>query len=107
MAKAKMKFTGGIRYGRNYCLAFNATWPFAQLLVEPDFITLTSRFLFWRSELRFEKNQIKRISEYRPLISMGLRIEHSVAGYPPFILFWTFIFDAIKAELVQNGYSVA
>jgi hypothetical protein len=46
------------------------------------------------------------LSRYRGFTSSGLQIEHTVPRYPRFMLFWTFSFDALKAELESLGYAV-
>jgi hypothetical protein len=84
----------------------NATWPFARLTVEPGGLTLSTTFY---GTFSFEKNQITKLSKYGfiPFFATGLRIEHSVAGCPPFIVFWTLgPFNAVKAGLIEQGYEV-
>ena len=101
-----MKFIGGIRQGKSFWRSMNATWPFARLTVAPEGLTLGTTF-FWT--FSFERNQITKLSKYGfvPFFATGLRIEHSVAGYPPFIVFWTFWFGGVKAALIENGYVVS
>lgn len=101
-----MEFTGGSRYGKSFWRSANYTWPLARLEIEPDKLRLST---FFGRTFLFEKSQIKSLSMYGGLFffSTGLLIEHSVADYPPFIVFWTFSFDGVKTELVRNGYEVS
>jgi hypothetical protein len=87
---------GGARIG----LA-NATWPLARLSADRDAIGLRCLFKF-----TFPRDSITRLSRYRGFTSSGLQIEHTVPRYPRFMLFWTFSFDALKAELEGLGYTV-
>jgi hypothetical protein len=95
--------TGGVRL--NF---FNATWPLATLSGDKDSLrlwcpagvfSLNKLFVFPRSRLR-------RLSKYRGLFSIGLRIEHTVESFPDFIVFWTFEFTNLKSELMHLGYGV-
>jgi len=98
-----MQFTGGLRIGNSLWRAGNYTWPFVLFTIEPDAVTL-SKIIFIPETFRFDKAQITKLSEYRGLFWRGIRIEHSVEGCPPFIVFWTFDLPSVKAELVWNGY---
>jgi hypothetical protein len=97
------RFTGGIRYGESYYNAFNASWPFAKLTIEPDAILLNTAFF---KKFRFPKNQITTLSKYSGFFSKGLRIEHGLGDYPPFIVFWTFEFQSVKSKLIESEYIV-
>ncbi len=99
-----MQFTVGIRFGNSYWRAANATWPFTKLTIEPDTLILSTLFF---GTFHFEKAQIKRLSQYSgfiPFVSTAIRIEHAAPDYPPFMLFWTFSPESVKADLIQNGY---
>ena len=87
---------GGARIG-----FINATWPLARLSADRDAIALRCLFKFI-----FPRDRITGLSRYRGFISTGLQIEHNVPRYPGFMLFWTFSFDALKAELESLGYAV-
>jgi len=95
------EFTGGVRYGKTYTNAFNATWPFARLIIGPEGIQLNSTFF---KIFSFSKQDITAVSKYSGFFSEGLRIEHHVADYPPFIVFWTSKLEAISIALSKNGY---
>lgn len=100
-----MQFIGGIRFGKSYWKAANATWPFTRLTIEPDALVLSTAFF---KTFRLEKAPIKRLSKYSgfiPFVSTALRIEHTVAEYPSFMLFWTFSPESVKSALIQNGYA--
>jgi hypothetical protein len=87
---------GGARIG-----FFNATWPFARLSADRDAIALRCMFI----KFTFPRESITRLSRYRGITSTGLQIEHKTR-YPAFMLFWTFDFDTLKAELQALGYAV-
>ncbi len=87
---------GGARIG-----FVNATWPFAQFSADRDTIALRCLFKF-----TFPRDSITKLGRYRGFTSSGLQIEHTVPRYPRFMVFWTFSFDALKAELEALGYTV-
>ncbi len=87
---------GGARIG-----FINATWPFARLSADRDAIALRCLLKF-----TFPRDQIIALSRYRGFTSTGLQIEHRVPRYPGFMLFWTFNFERLKAELETLGYTV-
>jgi len=88
---------GGARIG-----FFNATWPFARLSADGDAIALRLLFI----KFTFPRDKIRRLSRYRAFMSTGLQIEHAVGRCPKFMLFWTFDFDTLRAELEARGYEV-
>jgi hypothetical protein len=88
---------GGARIG-----FVNATWPLARLSADRDAIALRCLFKF-----TFPRDRIARLARYRGFVSTGLQIEHTVPRYPGFMLFWTFSFDVLKAELEALGYTVS
>jgi hypothetical protein len=91
---------GGARIG-----FFNATWPLARVSADRDAIVL--RLFPFIIKFTFSHDSITRLSRYRGLTSTGLQIEHKVPHYPRFMLFWTFDFDTLKAELQSLGYTVS
>jgi hypothetical protein len=98
------QFTGGIHYGDSYYSAFNATWPFARLIVSTGSVDLNTSFF---KSFSFPKSQITTISKYGGFFSKGLQIQHSISEYPPFIVFWTPKWEAVKLALIENGYQVS
>ena len=95
--------TGGVRVGQGLFAAFNASWPFASLLVSDSALTLSCFGKQWV----FPKESVSRLSKYSGFFSSGLRIEHKVPDYNPFIVFWTFRFRSLADELLQRGYTVS
>jgi hypothetical protein len=69
---------GGCRVGRNFWLSLNLSWPFATLEVHADHLILAC---LWR-RYDFPRASVVRLSDYDELFRSGLRIEHSIAGYP-------------------------
>jgi hypothetical protein len=53
------------------------------------------------------KTSMRSLTKYHGAFSTGLRIEHSLPRRPPFVVFWTFHFDALKRELERYGYTVS
>jgi hypothetical protein len=88
---------GGARLG-----LFNATWPFAKLVVEPEELKLSVLGI----KFVFPKASITKIGKYTRFVSTGLRIEHSKKRVPSFIVFWTPNFSALSKELAALGYRV-
>jgi hypothetical protein len=89
--------TGGARIGY-----FNASWPLATLSATSDTIRLSCL----GRELLFLKSNIRSLSRHGGLFSKGLRIEHTVASYPEFVVFWTFGFETLKRNLETLGYEI-
>jgi hypothetical protein len=101
---ASFRQDGGARLGM-----FNATWPFATLSATPDALLLSC---FGR-EYVFPKPAIQGLSRHRGLFSVGLRIQHTVASHPKFVVFWASVFwwtsgfRRLKNELEMLGYTVS
>jgi hypothetical protein len=83
--------TGGARIG-----SFNATWPFALLVVTPDAVTL----LVTGREYVFPKTAGMGFSRYRGFLSRGLRLSSDT-------IFWTTDLPRLCAELERFGYVLA
>jgi hypothetical protein len=81
--------------------ALNASWPFTRLIIDPQQIQLNTMFL---KDFSLPKSNITSISKYSGFFSNGIRIEHRIADFPPFIVFWTRKLEAISSALTQNGY---
>jgi len=94
--------TGGIRIGEGIFSAFNASWPFARLLISPKQVCLSC----FSYQYSFPKESVRRLSRHRGVFSVGLRIEHTIPMYPVFLVFWTFKYAALKRQLVEMGYTV-
>jgi hypothetical protein len=95
--------TGGVRLD-----FYNATWPLATLSGDKDSLRLwCPAGVFSLNRLFvFPRSHIRRLSKYRWLFSIGLRIEHTDESFPEFIVFWTFGFTKLKSELMRLGYDV-
>ena len=79
----EFSITGGARMG-----LFNATWPFAKLIVSADKLVLSVLFL---GNYDFCPHDVIWLEQYGliPLLQSGLRIVHSRSDYPPLVVFWT------------------
>jgi hypothetical protein len=93
---------GGYRVGRNFWLAFNASWPFATLEIQAERLVLAG---LWR-RYDFPRASIIRLSEHHGLFSSGLRIEHSIAAYPRLVVFWTRELQTLQEKLRANAFPV-
>jgi hypothetical protein len=100
--------TGGVRYGHTFTLASNYTWPFAKLTATSNAISITvSLGRLWSKTFSFERASIRSIVRKRGLWSVAIQIIHTASDYPPFMLFWTFRFARLRAELQRLGYEVS
>ena len=95
--------TGGLRIGTSYLFAVNVTWPFAKLTVKETELALSCLGWTWT----LPKSSIQSLRKYKGFFSTGLRIEHSTARRPSFVVFWTFGFAALERELERCGYAVS
>lgn len=87
---------------------FNASYPFATLKGDRHKLILACM----GKEYVFHKGSIRRLSIYNGILSIGLRIEHRIPGYPSFVVFWVALFPwkanmtRLKGQLQQLGYAV-
>jgi len=95
--------TGGYRVGRNAWLAFNASWPFGTLLIKRGELVLQCI----ASCYHFPNASVTRLSRFQGAFSSGLRIEHSIATYPRFIVFWSRAMPELQSRLTEAGFRVA
>jgi hypothetical protein len=93
---------GGVRVGEGMFLAFNASWPLAKLAISDSEVKLSCLGKRWL----LPKKSIRRLSKHQGMFSAGLRIEHDVKDYDPFIVFWTFRYSKLRHELKGMGYAV-
>ena len=94
--------TGGARIGTSVLFALSVTWPFARLTIKETELGVSCFGWTWI----FPKNSIQSLRKYSGFFSTGLRIEHSVARCPRFVVFWTFGFVTLKQELERCGYTL-
>ena len=104
---------GGARVGFRYWLAISATWPFARVEVAPDRFEFSEIPFFFLRPLVLTPGTVGRLSVYTGLRrgsftrpSRYLRVEHSVPGYPAFLLFYSFNLPRLVTELVRCGFLV-
>jgi hypothetical protein len=85
----RMTYTtrGGARIGW-----MNYSWPLASLSVDKSNLTIVTTFfgLFEAGRYSFRPDQVIRIEKYGwlPIIGEGVRIHHTIAGYPEMVVFW-------------------
>src|ERR1043165_1801517 len=88
---------------------FNATFPFATLSADADALHLSCG----DRDYHFPRNTIRRLSQHRGMFSVGLRIEHTQASLPEFVVFWasaffwTSGFQKLQTQLQNLGYAHA
>ena len=98
---------GGIRYGRSFWGAANATIPFAKLRVSKEALVLSVSFLsLWNRTYTFPRSSVRNLKWKWAPFSLGLQIEHNLTGFPPFILFWVTNREALTNALKKFGYDV-
>ena len=96
--------TGGARLD-----GFNVTYPGATLSANSDGLHLTCL----GRDYSIPRSSIRRLSRYRGIFSVGLRIEHTQDSLPGFIVFWTSVFfwtsgfRKLRTQLESLGYDVA
>ena len=96
--------TGGARLD-----SFNATYPLAKLSADCEKLQI----LCLGRDYTFPKGSIRRLSRYRGIFSVGLRIEHAESSFPQFIVFWASVvfwssgFAKFKTQLESLGYEIA
>jgi len=93
---------GGYRVARNAWLSFNASWPFGSVELRSGQLALhciTRRLVFPASA-------VTTVSIYHGLFSVGIRIEHTIADYPRFVVFWTRKPDELIQRLKNAGYPI-
>lgn len=100
--------TGGIRYGPSFWNAANWSAPFAHLLVAKEALTLSVSFFgMGKRTFTFPRSSVRRLVWKRKLFSVGLQIEHDVAEFPVFMLFWVSNREELTQGLSDFGYFVS
>ena len=79
------------------------SWPFASLEATPEKIVVRSAL---GGSWSFEAAQIDSLTLGRALVSKGLRIRHSCAGYPTPLIFWTLDSARLESALANLGYTI-
>jgi hypothetical protein len=93
---------GGVRIGKSFWFSFNLTYPFAELEICNEGITLRIKAFFYRREYKFKRDEIKEIIESKGLFSRGIRIIHTNKSYPIFVLFWATNMKELKDNLAAH-----
>jgi hypothetical protein len=80
-------------------------WRHAKLTVAYERITLT---VLAEKRYQLERDRIYSIGRFYDLglFSQGIVLYHSYDAYPSSLVFWTFSFSTLKAELEQFGYEL-
>ena len=87
----------------------NYSWPLARLEVNSEELTVTTTMfgLFKTGSYTFSRAQIVSIERYSvfPLLGNGLRIVHSVIGYPQKLIFWCRP-DTVLRGIASTGFTL-
>jgi hypothetical protein len=97
MLTTTRSFIGGARLGR-----FNATFPFARLIVSPGKLSLHCI----RTYDLAPKEVICTLYGMLPLISAGVRFNHIDKDYPDPLIFWCLSRRRVLAALCEAGFEV-
>jgi hypothetical protein len=104
--RSSLTLSGGIRYGRSFWLSLNFSAPFSKLQIAGDRLVLSVSFLgFYRRTFEFPREAIRQLHWRRGLFCSGVQIEHDIAGYPNFILFWPLGSD-LREDLGSFDYKL-
>jgi hypothetical protein len=94
--------TAGCLVGPNSWLVDKWTWPFAGIYIYRDELVLSMSF----RRYCFRREDIERIYQYSYGFTPGLRIEHTAANIPPFIVFWPTDLEECEEALDANAFPV-
>jgi hypothetical protein len=94
---------GACEVGPNSWLSKVWTQPFAGLYIYRDELVLSMSF----RRYPFSREQISQIRRYRSGLLHGLKIEHTVSDYPPFMIFYPSDIDEFEEALDANAFPVA
>ncbi len=96
---------GGVRKGKNYFFAFNATWPLAKIRVFDDKILIKIFLLKDVFLLKDEINYIQKYHSFLGFLGGGIRIFHKKQENP-FLVFWSFSLNKLIRNIKKAGYVV-
>jgi hypothetical protein len=91
-----MTFCGGALIG-----FFSATWPFAELKISSDAISLKVFFI----EYTFTRLHVYSIEFYKGIFSRGIKIIHDEPGLNMNVVFWSFTPTRVLEEAQRLGYN--
>ena len=91
---------GSCEVGRNSWLAREWTRPFAGLYIYRDELVLSMSF----HRYSLPRTAISQIRRYRSGLSLGLKIEHAVSDYPPFMVFYPSDVEEYEEALDANAF---
>jgi hypothetical protein len=94
---------GACEVGRNRWLAKEWTWPFAGLYIYRDELVLSMSF----QRYSLPRTAISQVCRYRSGLSVGLKIEHTVPDYPPFMVFYPSDVEEFEEALDANAFRVS
>lgn len=93
----ELRKTGGARIGH-----FNATWPFAILTVNKDYLEINAGLI---GNLIFRPSDVISIKPYSVLFSSGIRIIHKVENYNNLVVFSSLDnHSELLKEIKQTGF---
>ncbi len=93
--------TGGSRIGEGWLTALNSS-AFVRLFATRSHIELSGG----GRELWFPKAEILRLSRHDGTTCAELKIDHSIAGIPKRVIFWSPDFEELTTSIQALGYDV-
>jgi len=102
MSEAEPTLIGGAVIGQSH-----ANWPFAKLTADSRGVTLTVQLI---GTYEFPISDIVSVEKFVlfPVVAGGIKIKHTVAQYPPNIVFWHFGSPAgVFRFLGEQGFQAA
>lgn len=110
MEKPFEKFTGGLRCGKRFswafCENFNATIPFASLIIEEGECVFRVSFLgIETASFTLPFSDVEYVERLRIFPCCGLRFWHKNSKVPKLLIFWTF-FNSRKICTALSGRGV-
>ena len=90
---------GGGKVGRNWLLSIHGTWPFARLTATRERLRLRLLWLVYE----FSRSDVSALEVRIGVLGVReIRIRHSVSGFPPLILFWSYRFNTLRLRLEER-----
>lgn len=94
--------TGGCVVGANVWVARTWSWPLAGIYIYRDELVVSMSF----HRYTFQREDIVRIYEYSSPFTAGLRIEHTAADVPQFIVFCPTDLEECEEALDANAFPI-
>ena len=102
---------GGAGVGANSLAAWNDRRRFARLSVSEAAIEVRVFSFFWFRRYTFAATKVSqlgvcKVRTYLGELYLGVEIAHTVATYPPSVVFWSSDLETLIVALQQRGFQV-